>query len=158
MIQVVVYNSIDTVRPNIPSTLPITIQTMVKFTKLEIKAIEASLELLERYSKSTPLPKNVKCNLIFTESNIVTLVAKESLPAYAIQAAIINMELSRVNPDISPSILMFNVLEELCHVLYLINDEHQVKRVVVEILQQDIPQMTLHGCYPNFFDEDNNPI
>lgn len=111
-----------------------------------------AFRLFMQHEASDPVPFAASriCQLIVTKTDSVTLTMEPHV--YGCTAGVIFVNLARLRRIARLPNRIAVVLEELFHQYYLIQDEWDVKALVVRVLLAQFPGVTLHGLYPKMFD------
>ena len=116
---------------------------------------------LAEYSKTHPFRYSGGINLfIVRDHRIPILQGDPSVPGTACGVATVHMDRVRAlsSRNNSAEIFALVMLEELCHILYDVNDEHRVKEIVCDIANIGYQWITPHMWKPNMFDQNGNWI
>lgn len=121
-----------------------------------------ALDLFGTWEQTHPVPggSNRITLMILSETGRVTLLPEENLIGISYhQILIIWRKLRDLRslpvhgtcfPQTNP-LKMAIILEEMCHGLYMIRDEIEVKKLVLQILRLGYPDIQLHDLFPSIF-------
>lgn len=120
--------------------------------------IEEGFALFQLFEliKPVPYPEMGSCMFIM-DRKALSIRLEENAHGQATHCMFVDFLRKDRNPESNTKRLLV-LFEEMCHCLYLIQDEWEVKEVVVEILQLKYPHLRLHKLYPGMFDQNGNRI
>lgn len=116
----------------------ISFRSTCELTKLEVHFFELSFQLLGQYAENGhPIRDDLRVNIAVIDKDEIsfTNVVDKSLGCY-MGWVFYYIHRIREKPKVHESHYMATILEELCHALYLITDETEVKKTVLEIVNQ----------------------
>lgn len=117
----------------------ISFQSACELTEKEKEFFELAFRLLTQYVENGhPLPfDGLRTNIVVIDSDEVTFVNtdEKSLGQHTSMVYYFIHKI-RQKPKVHEAHYMATILEELCHALYLITDETEVKETVLEIVNQ----------------------
>ena len=124
-------------------------------TPREMAFCYGALRDLGEYVKTHPLPPSIGCCILFSDKDEITLAEEEEcLLGEALSLAVIQLGRIRRSGPGYEKWLRFVLLEEVCHILYAVRNEYQVKEIVAEVLNQNPKShVDLHEFFPDHFDE-----
>ena len=123
-----------------------------------------AFSLIADHAKKHQFPSHVaqsslRCHILVLHSEKAALMfATGELGSFA---PIIFLPMSRILSRKREAAAAFHravLLEELCHYLYEIWDEYEVKELVADILRRKYPTLRLHQIHPDWFDENDARI
>ena len=120
-----------------------------------------ALELLAEYSKTHPFRFGGRVYLfVVKDSHVPIRQINPSVLGTSCGLAVVHMDRIRAgsNGNNSAEMLVLILLEELCHILYDVRDEHRVKEIVCDIANIGYHWVTPHLWRPSMFDEEGNWI
>ncbi|MBQ9251613.1 MAG: hypothetical protein IJ188_03135 [Clostridia bacterium] len=119
--------------------------------EVDAEILHEAFMLFSEYEKTHPVPAaNLRTfALIAFADGHFDMTLSESAIGESTTLALI--DLHRLHRQKSPITRVAVVLEELCHGIYMVPDEHDVKRLVIQMINQKYPLHRLHHLYPKMF-------
>lgn len=151
--------SIATKGPSMPAILAdrVQLRACCVLADEEITALQAVLDCLAKYVSASPPVSGARCTAVLLDRQTVSLSPTDELGAHF---PLVVIWLGRIRPraDYSKELVMLVFAEELCHALYLEQNEHAVKERVFDVLAPYSKVWLLHDVYPAMFAPDGRRI
>ncbi len=128
----------------------ITVSSNIELTKLEIEAVNTALKLIHAAAeRGYDLPKTRCAHVFFIGQDSITIELEENV--CGIYAPIIVYPVNKWREKgMGQDDIIVILLEELCHFLWEIRDEYEVKQRVLSLVRIALPEMTLDSLYRRF--------
>lgn len=127
------------------TTIPFTISYIIEPTKHELEVFKFSIDILDKYI----IGKNEKIinkgfNIVFTDNTAIRCKeTNKNVGGYICKIIIYQVNTWRNLKNITDELLIAIFLEELCHMIFNIDDEVEVKYKVYDVMKYSHSQYTL---------------
>lgn len=128
----------------------ISVSSNVELTKQEIESVNTALKLIHAASeRGYDLPSSRHAHVFFIGQDSITIELEENV--CGIYAPIIVYPVNKWREKkMGQDDIVVILLEEMCHFLWEIQDEYEVKQRVLSLVRIAIPEMTLERLYRRF--------
>ena len=134
----------------------ISFRSTCELTELEIKYFELAFRLMRQYAENGhPIREDIRVNIAVIDKDEIVFYnpADKSLGCH-MNWVFYYIHRIRQKPKAHEAHYMAMILEELCHALYLITNETEVKKTVLEIVNQ---MEGVHIEFDDWYQGENPP-